>query len=79
MKPAIEPQYFDLPGAVSYMGGAISVRVLRDYIKEGDLCHIRLRGKILLARRDIDAWLAKYRQDKSVVIGIVDDVMAKFK
>lgn len=79
MKPVIPAEYFDLPGAVAYLGGGISVRVLRDYIKDGDLCHFRLKGKILLSRRDIDAWLAKYRQNKTLVETIVDNVLVGFK
>jgi excisionase family DNA binding protein len=75
MKQTIKAEYFSLAGARCYVGDAISERVFRDLIKAGELPHIRLRGKILLSRADLDAWLASHRQDNAVVLSIVEDVM----
>ena len=64
VKP-IEPQYFDLSGASAYTGGGLSVRKLRRLISEpGGLPYIRAgRGKILIKRADLDAWLEARRHE----------------
>jgi excisionase family DNA binding protein len=61
----IQPAYFSLAGASAYLGGALSVRTLRRLIAEpGGLPHIRaVRGKILISRADLDAWLGARRHE----------------
>ncbi|MCX5891367.1 MAG: hypothetical protein NTY36_18275 [Deltaproteobacteria bacterium] len=55
-KVFVEPAYFDLKGLHAYAGGAISVRKLRDLLKQpGGLPHFRVGGKILVAKADFDA------------------------
>jgi excisionase family DNA binding protein len=61
----IIPSYFDLKGASAYTGGGLSVRILRRIISEpGGLPYIRAgRGKILIKRTDLDAWLEARRHE----------------
>lgn len=64
-RPTIDPAFFDLVGASAYTGGGLSVRTLRRLITEaGGLPFIRAgRGKILIARIDLDEWLAARRRE----------------
>jgi excisionase family DNA binding protein len=64
-QPKIEPAYFDLAGASAYTGGGLSVRTLRRLIAEpgGLPYHQAGRGKILIKRADIDAWLEARRRE----------------
>jgi excisionase family DNA binding protein len=61
----IIPAYFDLRGASQYTGGGLSVRTLRRLIGEpGGLPYIRAgKGKILIARTDLDEWLEARRHE----------------
>lgn len=67
MKPRspIPPAFFDLVGASEYVGGALSVRTLRKLItKPGGIPYIRAgRGKILISKVDLDAWLIAKRRE----------------
>jgi hypothetical protein len=62
--PKIEAAYFDLAGASAYLGGALSVKRLRVLISQaGGIPSIRAgRGKILISRADLDAWLQARRR-----------------
>ena len=78
-EPAItlKDQYFDLKGLSTY--SAISVGSLRDYLKTG-LSHFKLKGKILVKRSEFDAWLERYRVNRSQDLdNIVDGVMDSLK
>lgn len=61
----VEPAYFDLAGASAYMGGAWEVRTLRRLISQpGGLPHYRVaRGKLLIKRADLDAFLEAHRRE----------------
>lgn len=62
----IEAAFFDLAGASAYLGGALEVRTLRRLIMQPDgLPHYRIgpRGKIMVRRADLDAFLAGYRRE----------------
>ncbi|MBW1991841.1 MAG: helix-turn-helix domain-containing protein [Deltaproteobacteria bacterium] len=61
----ISPEFFDLAGASAYLGGALSVRTLRRLISmPGGLPYYRIgAGKILISKSDLDAWLARHRQE----------------
>jgi excisionase family DNA binding protein len=57
----------------------IGERTLRTWLKEG-LPHFRLTtGTILIAYRDIDAWLEKFRVDGSKVDEILDELIKGLK
>lgn len=78
-RPPIEPRYFDLEGVSRYLGYAVSVRSLRQAIKEpGGLRHFRLggpHGKILVAREDVDAWVRRHSQESENLEALVNDVL----
>ncbi|RZB38008.1 MAG: hypothetical protein SRB2_00354 [Desulfobacteraceae bacterium Eth-SRB2] len=79
VEPAItlKEQYFDLRGLSAY--SAVSVGSLRDYVKTG-LPHFKLKGKILVKRSEFDAWLERYRVNRSQDLdNIVDVVMDSLK
>jgi hypothetical protein len=75
----IEPAYLDLQRLSSYT--SISIRALRDYLKRPDAPPvIRLPGKILVSKVDIDAWLARFRQAPGQdLAAVVDEVLGKLK
>ncbi|MGO9175721.1 MAG: helix-turn-helix transcriptional regulator [Desulfobaccales bacterium] len=77
MKPQLQPEYLDLQGLAAYT--SVSVRAWRDYLKRPDAPPvIRLPGKILVGRADVDAWLSRFRQVPGQGLGaIVDQVMEK--
>jgi len=53
----------------------VSPRTFRDWLKNG-LPHFKLStGTILVAYRDIDNWLERFRVDDSRVDCIVDEIM----
>ena len=59
--------------AAKYAG--VSERTFRDGLKEG-LPHFRLfTGTILMAYKDIDAWMQNFRVDESKADAIVDELM----
>ena len=63
--------------AAKYAG--VSERTFRDWLKE-DLPHFRLfTGTILIAYKDIDAWMQKFRVDESKADAIVDELMRGLK
>jgi excisionase family DNA binding protein len=76
--PKIEAAYFDLAGASAYLGGALSVKRLRALIKQpGGIPHIRAgRGKILISRADLDAWLAARRRVPVDLDKVADELVA---
>lgn len=60
--PPIEPAFFDLNGAHLYLGCSLSVRTLRRLIAVGELPYYRRgRGKIMLKKADLDAFLSQHR------------------
>ena len=70
----ITPAYFDLSGASAYCGGALSVRSLRRLICEpGGLPYIRVgRGKIMVKRADLDAYLEAHRHEPMDLDALAD-------
>ena len=63
--------------AAKYVG--VSERTFRDWLKEG-LPHFRLStGTILIAYKDIDAWMQNFRVDESKADAIVDELMRGLK
>jgi hypothetical protein len=78
-RPPIEPRYFDLKGAFEYLGGAISVRRLRQAIKEpGGLRCFRVggpTGKILFAREDLDSYARRCPNEPVNLDALVDEVL----
>ena len=78
-KFSIKPAYFDLKGLHAYIGGAISVRKLRDLLKQpGGLPHFRVGEKILVSKADFDAWLQRFRQEPINLNALVDEVLSDF-
>ena len=71
----IDSAYFDLKGASDYTGGGLSVRTLRRLIGEIDgIPYIQAgRGKILIAKADLDAWLQARRHEPQNL----DEIAAK--
>jgi len=64
--------YAKIKTAARYAG--VSERTFRDYLKSG-LPHFRLStGTILIAYRDIDAWLQQFRVDDSRIDSIVNEL-----
>ena len=63
--------------AAQYAG--VSERTFRDWLKEG-LPHFRLStGTILIAYKDIDVWMQKFRVDMNKADAIVDELMRGLK
>jgi excisionase family DNA binding protein len=63
--------------AAEYSG--VSVRTLRNWLKDG-LPKFRLStGTILIAYRDIDAWMEQFRVDRNKLDAVVDEVMEGLK
>jgi hypothetical protein len=67
--------FLPLRALSAYSG--ISVRKLREYL--GDLGHplpsYRVGGKILVRRSEFDVWITQYRQTRSDVVRVVNDVL----
>jgi len=61
----IEAHFFDLAGASTYLGGALSVRHLRRLVAQpGGLPHYRIgRGKLMIKRADLDDFLEAHRRE----------------
>jgi len=69
--------YAKIQTAARYFG--VSERTLREYLKVG-LPHFRLStGTILIAYRDIDAWLQQFRVDDRKVDAVLDEIMEGLK
>jgi excisionase family DNA binding protein len=69
--------YAKVKTAARYAG--VSERTFRDYLKAG-LPHFRLStGTILIAYRDIDAWMEQFRVDRNKLDAVVDEVMEGLK
>jgi len=69
--------YCKVKKACIYSG--VSDRTFRDWLKEG-LPHFRLStGTILIAYKDIDAWMQKFRVDESKADAIVGELMRGLK
>lgn len=63
--------------AAKYAG--VSERTFRDWLKDG-LPHFRLStGTILIAYKDIDVWMQKFRVDMSKADAIVDELMRELR
>lgn len=77
----IEPAYFDLSGASAYTGGALSVRSLRRLIAQpGGLPHYRVnRGKLLIKRADLDAFLEAHRREPLDLDRIASEALAEMR
>jgi excisionase family DNA binding protein len=73
----IDPAFFDLAGASAYLGGAWGVRTLRRLIAQpGGLPHYRAgRGKLLIKRADLDAFLAAHRREPQDLDRIADQAL----
>ena len=69
--------YAKVRPAARYTG--VSERTFREYLKSG-LPHFRLStGTILIAYRDIDAWMQKFRVEESGVDTVVNQIMDGLK
>ena len=67
------PGYGSVRRAAQYVG--VSPRTFRDWLK-GGLPHFRLStGTILVAYRDIDNWLARFRVDENRADSLVDEIL----
>jgi excisionase family DNA binding protein len=77
----IEAAYFDLVGASAYLGGALQVRTLRRLIAQpGGLPFYRVgRGKVMVRRQDLDAWLSQHRQEPVDLNALADQALAELK
>lgn len=78
----IEPAFFDLAGASAYLGGALEVRTLHRLIMQPDgLPHYRIgsRGKIMIRRADLDAFLAECRHEPVDLDAIADLAIKEFQ
>jgi len=65
--------YTKVKPAARYAG--VSERTFRDWLKDG-LPHFRLStGTLLIAYKDIDAWMQNFRVDNSKADAIVDELM----
>jgi excisionase family DNA binding protein len=74
----IEPAFFDLAGASTYLGGAWSVRTLRRLVSTGELPYYRRgRGKILIKKSDLDGFLAHNRQEAVDLDALADEALAE--
>jgi len=73
----IEPAYLDLQALAAYT--SISVRAWRDYLRRPDAPPVfRLPGNLLVAKADVDRWLAGFKEERGQdLAAVVDDVMAK--
>lgn len=70
--------YFDLKGLSKY--STISVRTLRDYIKNNELPCFKVGGKILVKRSEFDQWMEQFRVKKGQDLDmIVDDIIKNLK
>jgi hypothetical protein len=72
------PGYLDLKALEAYT--SIKARTWRDYLRRPDGPPvIRLPGKILVARCDVDAFLQRFKEAPGQGLGaIVQEVMGKF-
>jgi hypothetical protein len=80
--PKIEPSYFDLAGASAYLGGALSVRHLRRLVAQpGGLPHYRIggRGKLMISKADLDAFLAAHRRLPVDLDGLADQAIRELR
>jgi len=77
----IEPAFFDLAGASAYLGGALQVRTLRRLISQpGGLPYYQVgRGKVMIRRADLDAWLAQHRQEPVDLDAIADQAITELR
>lgn len=75
----VEPAYFDLAGASDYLGGAWEVRTLRRLIAQpGGLAHYRVgRGKLMIKRADLDAFLERHRREPLDLDRIASEAVAE--
>ena len=58
-------QFFDLSALSAY--SSLPVPTLRDYLKQDDLPHYKLRGKIIVRKSEFDEWLRQHRVDAGQV------------
>jgi len=49
-------------------------RTVRDWIKQGLICYRPSRRLVLIKQKDLDAFLSKFRDDKSQVDNLVDSI-----
>jgi excisionase family DNA binding protein len=77
----IDPAFFDLAGASTYTGGGLSIRTLRRLIAQpGGLPHHRIgRGKLLIKKADLDAFLAEHRQEPVDLDRIANEAIAELR
>jgi len=77
----ITPAYFDLAGASAYLGGAWEVRTLRRLISQpGGLPHYRVgRGKVLIKREDLDAYMERHRREPVDLHRIANEALTEMR
>jgi excisionase family DNA binding protein len=77
----ITPGYFDLAGASQYTGGALSIRTLRRLIsRPGGLPYYRIgKGKIMLRRTDLDAYLEDHRHEPMDLNALADQAVRELR
>ena len=59
---ASDGQYLDLRRLSTYC--SVGVPTLREHLRRGKLPFYKLRGKILVRRKDFDAYMERHRVDK---------------
>lgn len=74
-------RYFDLKMLAQY--SCIGVRTLRSYLRDPDhpLPHFRLRGKVLVRRRDFDLWIEGFRAEaeRTSLNKLVNNVLTEIR
>jgi excisionase family DNA binding protein len=74
--PGLRDQYFDLKGLAVY--SSMSVSTLRDHIRVNGLPAYEVRGKILIKRSEFDAWISRYRMNRSQDLDkLADEVISE--
>lgn len=70
--------YFDLKGANAYC--SLSGSALRNHINSGELPCFKVKGKILIKRSELDAWIEAYRHNRKQNINtIVNEALTSIK
>ena len=73
-----EDHLLDLRGLSAY--SSLAIPTLRKYLKEGKLPYYKPNGKILVRRRDFDAYMETFRVDKREDFeNLVDDAISALK
>ena len=70
-------QYFDIKGLCAY--ASLGESTLRHHIRDNDLPHYKLQGKILIRRSEFDQWIERYRRGGEDIAGMVNDLIQDLK